>query len=529
MIASQSLQEIVADQGLVEQEALGVLAVDSLEVIGLFLGFDTFGDYVLVEFLGHLDHVSQNDFVVGVRLADIVQQRLVDLDDADVVVLEHVQGRITGAKVIDGHSDTILAHDVDEFLHGNRIVKIGDFGQFDFDVLAVDFVLAQGVENAVGKVFVAQVQLREVRRNAYGGNACLEPVADIATGGLENVEVQFADGAFAFQNGNEVHGRDDGLVADPACQGFGAVDLLVVEADLGLVEHDQFAVAHGVVEFSRDFPLVDRLNLHFLGKVHHVAGSDDSGGLHGGCTVVQGVADNDVFFDGVDTHARLEADIHGLGALACGQFANGKLVDKFLVMAFSGQNKEVVAAEAGDQFRVVEELENLFDVHLEGEVAHIVAHGLVDVLEILEVNKVGGVVLEVVANELLGEREDAGQVVCPGHGVRNGGLAGVAHEPCTARKDKEVPAEELDDLPFAVGKGVPLDGVGLEGERSLLAGSHGLGKVRVGGLFGEGLLVVVGGKFSRKPVGGKLANRCVEKAVYIADICIFCERGQISG
>ena len=145
---------------------MGVLAVDALEVIGLFLGFDAFGNYILVEFLGHFDHVPQNDFVVGIFFTDIVQQRLVDLDDADVVILEHVQGRITGAKVVDGHSDTVLAHDVDELLHGDGIVEIGDFGQFDFNVLAVDFMLAEGTKDAVGKVFVAQVQLRKVRRQS---------------------------------------------------------------------------------------------------------------------------------------------------------------------------------------------------------------------------------------------------------------------------------------------------------------------------------------------------------------------------
>ena len=117
-------------------------------------------------------------------------------------------------------------------------------------------------------------------------------------------------------------------MADPASQGFGAIDAVVFEADFGLVEHDQFAVTHGVMEFSRDFSLVNGLNLHFLGKVYHVASFDDSCSLHSDGAIVQGVTDNHVVFDMVYANACLQANIQRLWSLACSQFANGKLVDK---------------------------------------------------------------------------------------------------------------------------------------------------------------------------------------------------------
>ena len=414
---------------------------------------------------------------MGIGLADIIQEGLVDFDDADVVVLEHIQGGVSRAEVVDGDADVVLAHDIDELLHGDGIVKVGNFGQFHFDVLAVKFVLVQDFENAVRKIFVAQMQLGKVRRNADGFDSCLHPIVNVVTGGLENVKVQFADGAFAFQNGNEVHGGHNGLVTDPAHQGFGAVYDFVCQANLGLVEHHQFAVPEGVVELAGDFSLVDRLDLHFLGEEHHVAVLDRSCGHHCRGGVVQGVAYDNVFFDGVDAHTGLNAGFYGFGALAQAQFRIPELFDKFFLAILFGQNEEVVATQSCNQFGFVQEQENLLYEGPKGEVAHLVAHRLINILEVLQVNKEGCIVPEVFSDELLGKGENACLVVGSGHAVGNGDLAGVAHETGAASENKEVPAQQLDELSFVFRKGVAFDRVGLEGERSLLAGGHGFGKI----------------------------------------------------
>ena len=138
------------DKRLVEEEPLHIVALDALEVFGLRLGFDTFGDDFLVELVGHLHHVADNDIVLGIGGADMVQERLVELDGGDVVVLEHVQRGISGAEVVDGYGNTVFGHRVHELHHGGVVIEIGRFGQFHFDVLAWHVVLAYNAQDVVG-------------------------------------------------------------------------------------------------------------------------------------------------------------------------------------------------------------------------------------------------------------------------------------------------------------------------------------------------------------------------------------------
>ena len=364
------------------------------------------------------------------------------------------------------------------------------------------------------------MELREVGRNAVRLDASVKPLANVGAGCLENVEVQVADGAFAFQNRNEVHRRDDCLVANPADKRFGAHKFPGEQVDLGLVEDHEFLVADGIVEFVRNFLLVHRADKHFLGEKDDIACLDGPCGLQRHSSVVQRVVDFDFVFDGVDAHARLDANIQGLGTLAKSHFAVAELGNEFFLMLLLGENEKVVTAESCNDFLIVDELGNLVDVHLEGEVALLAARRLVDVLEILQVNKVGGVICEVSADDLLAEHEDACLVVGPGHGVGNGCLAGISDQVGSSGEDEKVPAEQLHELLFVVGEAVAVYRVGLERKGSLLAGTYGFREVGRGRDGREPGCVVVGREFARNSVGGELAYGDIVNAVDVADVCL---------
>ena len=301
-------------------------------------------------------------------------------------------------------------------------------------------MLLHGFEDAACEVGVLQVQFREVRGNALRFQSHVQPLAYIGACGLEHIEVEFADGAFAFQDRNEVHGRHNRLVANPADECFGTAELLGEQVDLGLEEDDEFLVADGVVEFARNFLLVQVADEHFLGEEHDVACLDGARRVHGGTRAGHGIADVGNFVDGVDAHAALDAHVLRLGTLAEHQFAGAELRNETVLVLLFHEHEEVVAAESCDKFVFVDVLQNLADEHSKRHVAHLVAQGLVHVLKILQVDEYRRVVLERIANVLLVEHEDARLVVGAGHRVGDGRLAGVAHEPCASGQYKEVPA-----------------------------------------------------------------------------------------
>ena len=116
----------------------------------------------------------------------------------------------------------------------------------------------------------------------------------------------------------------------------------------------------------------------------------------------------------------------------------------------------------------------------------------------------------------------------PGHGVGNGCLAGVPDQVGTTGDDEEVPAEQLHELLFEIGETVTVNRVRLESEGPLLAGAHGFRKIGCRGNCRESVLVVVGGEFSRKSVGGELVDWDVVNAVDVADVCVEGKVGYVS-
>ena len=88
------------------------------------------------------------------------------------------------------------------------------------------------------------------------------------------------------------------------------------------------------MEFAGNFFLMHRADEHVLGKVHDVARFDGPCRLQCCGGVVQHVPDFHLFFDGVDAHACLDANIHGLGALAKGQLADAELGNEAFLAFF---------------------------------------------------------------------------------------------------------------------------------------------------------------------------------------------------
>ena len=121
-----------------------------------------------MELVDHVHHVLYDNFVVVFLVANVVQQRLVELDDVDVQILEGVESRVTCTEIVNRNRNPVLAKNIDELLHGNFVFVVRSFGELDFDVLAVDSVLGHDTQDIFGEIRVAQVELRKIGGHADG-------------------------------------------------------------------------------------------------------------------------------------------------------------------------------------------------------------------------------------------------------------------------------------------------------------------------------------------------------------------------
>jgi len=87
-----------------EQVALNEIAAQAFEKIVLLEGFDSFGDHLQMQAVGH-DDDGLDDFHVLCGFGNVLDKRAVDLQRVQRKALEVGQGRITGAEVIDRQGD----------------------------------------------------------------------------------------------------------------------------------------------------------------------------------------------------------------------------------------------------------------------------------------------------------------------------------------------------------------------------------------------------------------------------------------
>src|SRR5687767_1986199 len=101
-----------------EEVPLEFVAAMGSEEPCLFLGLDAFSDYANLEGLADGDD-RRHDRSVASAAADVLYERLVDLERVDGKPLQVVQRRMTDAEVIDGDADSELL-EVQKDLRGER-------------------------------------------------------------------------------------------------------------------------------------------------------------------------------------------------------------------------------------------------------------------------------------------------------------------------------------------------------------------------------------------------------------------------
>ena len=325
---------------------------------------------------------------------DLPHEGLVDLELVEGETLEVGEAGIAGAEVVDGDRDAQrlelieLPGDLLDVAHHHAL------GELEGQQAGGDVVAAQGRGDAVDEVGAAELQRRDIDRHRHQRQAGSAPGGELGAHRVEHPLAEAEDQAALLGDGYEAPRQQQAqLRVLPAHQGLGAHQAAVGGHQRLVVKHQLVAIegaAQGVFEgqalaahrvHARGEEL-DAVAARLLGPVHgHVGPVEEDLGVP---PVV-----------GVDRHA----DAGGQAELAAGQpegFVEGRQQARGAgtqpgpVVALGDQHDELVAAVAqhalaGAQHRL--EAPRDLDQQL---VAHVVAEGVVDVLEAVEIEETQG-------------------------------------------------------------------------------------------------------------------------------------------
>ena len=340
------------------------------------------------ERVGELDGRADDRAAAAVR-GDVGDERAVDLELVDREVAQVGEGAVAGAVVVDRDAQAERAQRLEDLASALRVDHDHALGDLQLERVGGDPVLLEQPGDPLGERLVEQVRGREVDGDAEveAGRA---PARELHHGGLEHEPGDGVHEAALLDDRQEGVGVEDaagGVL--PAHQRLGAEDGAGLDVDLRLVVQDELAVHERGVE------VLDRLEpgavgLVELGLVELDARVGVLGGVHRDVRAPQQVGDLHARVV-VLGHARARVDAHP-GAVDDERLhepvedPRGDLAS-VVGRAERDQERELVAAQPDEQVGVD---------HPGGEaprglaqqlVAGVVAEGVVDLLEVVEVDQ----------------------------------------------------------------------------------------------------------------------------------------------
>lgn len=118
--------------------ALYLLAADAAKEPHLLPRLDALCQCVDADSLGHHDDRCDN---LATRIIEVAQELHVDLELIEMVILEHIQGRVSATKIIEPDRIAIAAEAVDHLQDLVAVLHHGRFRDLDAQVVARQLIL----------------------------------------------------------------------------------------------------------------------------------------------------------------------------------------------------------------------------------------------------------------------------------------------------------------------------------------------------------------------------------------------------
>ncbi|KFB74143.1 MAG: hypothetical protein AW09_000573 [Candidatus Accumulibacter phosphatis] len=238
--------------------------------------------------------------------------------------------------------------------------------------------------------FLAEMPSRDVDTDAYCRQPCLVPLGDLTTSLAKHPFVDGHDQVALFGDRNEYHRIHDFTVVLPAQQCFGTNDAIAFEVDLRLVMNEQLGVFDGAAQsrFQRQAPCrqmgqvggekAKGILAVILGAIHRRVGIAHQGTGIG--SIFREHAQPDAGTDEAFVLVELIAGTQGAQQTLSGQ-------RRFVAIGGFEQDHELVAAQACHRVFCAHAVEQAQRRLLEQFVAGGMTEGVVDHLEVVEIDE----------------------------------------------------------------------------------------------------------------------------------------------
>ena len=383
----------------------------------LGIRFHPFGHHHHFQAVRHGDDGARDGGVFGV-LRQAADKTLVDLQGAHVEALQVIHRRVTGAEVVDRH----LHADRPQLLHGRHggagVVHQGAFGQFQLQQFRIEAAVVQRRQHDLAEVLVLELFGRQVHRHADGVAGAALPRPGLVAGGAQHPFADRHDQACVLGQRNELVGRDQtALGMAPAHQGFDGDDVAAAHVDLRLIQQIQLLVFQGAAQANFELDVAHDLHGQRRAVQPGVVLAAVLGVVHGGVgEFEQRIAVVAVFREQRDADAGGDEDLVAFddeGAAHRFLDAVGDVERMVDPLQVRNQDGEFVAAQpcqivrcvtgragmAGALFSARDQIggpggfAQALGHHLEQVVADVVAEGVVDAFEGVEVHEQHGELL----------------------------------------------------------------------------------------------------------------------------------------
>ena len=229
-----------------EEVALYIRAIQRAQEIHLILGLHALGGGIQPQLVAQAHDLPEHDLALAV--ADAVDQALIQLDGIDKRQLEHRQGGLRLAEVVDLDAEAVAIKLLKDGDH--RVV--GDHRAFRHLQRHHPRGQAVALQNTLIRqrhALTAQRRARQVDRHRPNLKPFPAPLAELRADAGEHVFIQLADGAVLFKQRDKAIGREHGAVLlHPANQRLAADDFARFGVALRLIIHLKLVLADGLVE-----------------------------------------------------------------------------------------------------------------------------------------------------------------------------------------------------------------------------------------------------------------------------------------
>ena len=250
--------------GFAKKVALHPAAAHGCQEVRLFLCFHPFHQGLDSQILGHGNDGS-ND--APGFYCKVPEKAHVQFDQIHLVILQHIQGRIAAAKVVQPDFISLFPQLVQCLMDHLGVLGQGAFRDFHMEKITGQAVLFPGVFHHTEHIHAVKIVSGQVEGNRGNAQIFVQPFPQHPAHFLQHIGVQPVDQPGLFQHRDEGgRGQEPHLRIHPPGQGFQTAQFACQGADHRLVVHLDPVVLQGLLQvLSHIVPDV---------PVHRLAGGD---------------------------------------------------------------------------------------------------------------------------------------------------------------------------------------------------------------------------------------------------------------